>query len=240
MLGMLALLNHLTKIERFHPEGFNVAFATQLAFLVLLPRFFYVLWRGTSRAFAWCSSAFFFLLAVATVATSSTAYSWSFLRYVELWGGAVIAAARLRADQARLLLWLFVLLAIGVAILGVAQHFGLTPAGPFPVGAYTRASATFGQPNPFGGFVAMAVAAAFGLLLRTRATEAKIACASLFLLSLGLFASLSRGAIAACIAALLVLSMFARRLDSSVATIGIGLALVLAWRDGVFRSVPLP
>jgi hypothetical protein len=240
VLGVLALLARFAETERSSVAGFDVAFGMQLCFLALLPRLFHTLWRESSPALAWCSSAFFLLLAVASVITGPVPYSWSFLRYVQLWGMAALAAACLRAEQTRLLLWLLGLLATVVATLGVAEHFGLVPADPFPVGAYTRASATFGQPNPFGGFLAMAVAATFGLWLRARGWRTKVACGMLLVLSTGLFATSSRGAIAACVAALLFVSMFALR-GSGIKRGGIGLALVVVgsipfWLNGTLMA----
>lgn len=228
VLGSLVLLNRLAEASDAGTAGSYVALGSQLAFLALLPRFFYSLWEETSRAYAWCSCMFFLSLAVAAVATGLAAHSWSFLRYVELWTMAAMVAVCPAADRAHSMLWLLVVLAAGAGMLGVAQHFGLVAAGPFPVGVFTRASATFGQPNPFGGFMAMSVAAAFGLSLGERETEVRIARMCLLLSSLGLCASVSRAAIVSCLVALLLVSLFAKRLGLGVGRLAIGLTLVAA------------
>ena len=110
-LGVLALVTRFAEAERWSAAGFDVAFGSQLCFLALLPRFFYTLWRETSQAFAWCSSVFFLLFAVAAVVTGLTPYSWSLPPLRSVVGMAAIAAACLRADQTWLLLWLLGLLA---------------------------------------------------------------------------------------------------------------------------------
>lgn len=240
VLGSLVLLNRLAEAGCAGTASY-VAFGSQLGFLALLPRFFYSVWKETSRAYAWCSCMFFLFLAAAAVATGLAAHSWSFLRYVEMWTMAALVAVCPAADRVRSMLWLLVMLAAGAGTLGVAQHFGLVAAGPFPVGAFTRASATFGQPNPFGGFMAMAVAAAFGLSLGERETEVRIARLCLFLSSLGLCASLSRAAIVSCSVALLLLSVLGKRLGLGVGRLAIGLTLVAAgsipyWWNGTLGA----
>lgn len=239
-LGGLALLARFAGTALSKAAGFDIAFVAQLGFLALLPRFLYTLWRESSAAFAWCSSMFFLLLAVAALASGVGPYPWSFLRYVELWTMAALAAAALSADQTRRLLWLLGLLAMAVGMLGVAEHFGFVPADPFPVGSYTRASATFGQPNPLGGFLATAVAAIFGLSLQVSGRQANVARCMLLILSSGLFATSSRGAIAACTVALLVVAVFGRR-GSGIRRSVLGLALVGAgsipfWLNGTLMA----
>jgi hypothetical protein len=139
----------------------HVALGSKLCFLAVLPVFFYALFREVSRAFAWCSTAFFLLLAIAAIAAGIEHVSWSFLRYVEMWVVTALAARSLCAAQLCLLGWLLVSLAASAAAFGVAQHFGFAGANPYFIGDYIRASATFGQPNPFGGFLAMAIGAAY-------------------------------------------------------------------------------
>lgn len=93
----------------------------------------------------------------------------------------------------------------------------------------------------------MAVAATFGLFLPARGWKTKVACGMLLVLSSGLFASSSRGAIVACIVALFVVAMFAWR-GGGIRRSGIGLALVMAgsvpfWLNGTLIArwgVPVP
>lgn len=225
-LAVLPLAIVFTSAATGRTLGSGFASAAPLVFLLLLSRFSYTSFRETSRAFAWCSSTFFLFLALA--AAVSPPSSWSFLRYAELWVVAAVAASCLRVDQARLLLWLFLLVAAAAAAWGVAQHFRLTAAGPFPVGEYVRASATFGQPNPFGGFLAMAIGAAFAVSIREAPRRAGMARFLLLLLSVGLFATSSRGAVVASFAAVLVSSALAGRRGAGLGRIGIAFALLLA------------
>jgi len=140
------------------------------------------------------------LVAATVLAATAVAASPfpSVLRYVELWAMVVASAIVLRRrDLAASLASVFVCAAL-LSGLGLIQHFN--PADnptPFPIGDYGRAYGTFGQPNPFGALMGMSLAAAFALSIYTSRSTRPPLMAAVAVLTLGLAASGSRGALVA-------------------------------------------
>jgi putative inorganic carbon (hco3(-)) transporter len=139
------------------------------------------------------------------------------LRWVELLL-VYLAATNILRDMSRLRLLIAAVLAAASAeaLVGVVQFF--TRIGPpsFQMGPFLRAYGTFGQPNPFGGYLGMALPLALALVVgwrpRGRDWLWYAALGALGLTSAALAMSLSRGAwLGVAFAALLVAALVSRR-----------------------------
>lgn len=194
------------------------------------------------------------------------------LRELLLWlelAAVYVAASHLLRGPA---LWLVVasLLAAAAleALVGWYQFFARVGPPSFAIGPFLRAYGTFGQPNPFAGYLNTALPLALGLLLgawQTRAATDRrllaLAALTVALAGPALLMSMSRGAwlgMAAAVAAMLaaaghvgrrvllgsmalaLLLAFAATLDLLPPAIVARIADTVAW-FGVFdaRSVPL-
>jgi O-antigen ligase len=139
--------------------------------------------------------------------------------------------------QVRLLVWSIVLAGVAEAIVGCAQ-WALAQGSLGPGGASARVFGTFGQPNPFGGYLNFALPCALALVLfGDDARERWVAGAASALLLIAQALANSRGAelgILAAVLALLVVGFRRERLAGLVALVGVPL-LVLAWAT---RLVP--
>ncbi|HZQ98186.1 MAG TPA: O-antigen ligase family protein [Chloroflexota bacterium] len=182
------------------------------------------------------------------------------LRWVELAAafGLVVTLVRSEA-QARLLLTIVLVGGLAEGLLGAAQF--LLRIGPpgFLIGRFLRAYGTFGQPNPYGGYLAMvlpvALAVAWTFLfgwLRTAPwrDQARLSTTSLRPLAWPLFAglvlvvvaaglamSLSRGAWLGVVVGLAAAMMAAGRKTMAAVLLGL-LVVVLVALMGAFDVLP--
>lgn len=163
-------------------------------------------------------------------------------RWVELALVYLAATNLLRTDRhLRLVVGAMLAAGAGEAAVGVAQF--LTRSGPpsFRIGPFLRAYGTFGQPNPFAGYLEMVLPLALALAVVWRPERRdwlwRASWAAAGLMAIGVAMSLSRGAwlglgLAVAVGALLV----SRRAAALVAAGG-GLA-VLALLLGQFNLLP--
>ena len=97
--------------------------------------------------------------------------------------------------------------AAAVSLVGAAQFFARIGPPSFAIGPFLRAYGTFGQPNPFGGYLGMVVPLALALVVwRPRGRDWLWRCAlgALALCGVAMLMSLSRGAWMGFAAALLI------------------------------------
>lgn len=214
--------------------------------------------RRSPLALAWTPlyvPVIVFLAATAVSSFNAAAFSaWvnEWLKWVQVL--ALIAVVMQLGAQGRWRWLIFALTMAGVgnALIGVYEFFGGSGALHLLVnGHYFRAFGTFGQPNPFGGFmgliapVALASCAGYGAALwqtyrRTRGLPAGLVMAFVYygvaggLMSMALVMSWSRGAWLAFAAAIgAILFALPRRLWHSLALVAaVGLVVGAVWMSG--------
>ncbi len=143
--------------------------------------------------------------------------------------------------------------AVAQALLGLYQFvFGIGPEYFVIMGRFMRASGSFEQPNPFGGFLGLALPAVLSLALwaggrLVRGGDSRLAAALWFsfyagataIIAGGLLASWSRGAwLGAATGVLIVLVMRNRRASILSAVAGLVLSVIVLL--GVFTPDALP
>jgi O-antigen ligase len=133
-----------------------------------------------------------------------------------------------RPGQIRLVVWLAIAASVAEALIGLGQW--IAASGPFT--AALRASGTFDQPNPYAGYLNLALAPALALAAFGKdARERWAAAGASFLLLLALALSGSRGGLLGLVAAMLVLVIVGQRWER-LALVVVGAAiplLTLAW-----------
>jgi putative inorganic carbon (HCO3(-)) transporter len=191
--------------------------------------------RAIRRQFAltvtgafWPGVAFIVAMFISAVVAADPATSGKeLLRWCETLGVLIVTATLCRTERARITVVSVVLLAtIGEAVLGWVQFILRRGPDGFLIGSFLRAYGTFGQPNPFGGYLVMTLPIALGLVLwqwprGPRPTGWTIfGMAPTFVLAgatagigvIALLMSLSRGALLGLVAAgLLLLCLFTRK-----------------------------
>lgn len=152
------------------------------------------------------------------------------------WGETFVivcaAWAFLRTErQVMWMAWGAIIGGVAEAILGAAQYvlgIGLFGAG----GAFVRVVGTFGQPNPYGGYLNLSLPIALSLALFARDVRMRwVAVGSSALLLFGIYLSDSRGAFLGLAAAMITIIALGWRLERKVAW-GIVVAvplLAIAW-----------
>lgn len=194
--------------------GFDLAFTEPLVVLVA------AIWliRGVRERRIVVDSAplylplFLFLGLIAyslTTAPSLALSAKELIKWVALLVAYVFVVNNVRSRRVlALLIALLFLAAISEALLGLFQFVMKVGPKGFITGSFLRAYGTFGQPNPYAGYLAIVVAPAFGLALfslrllgRTRPTLSSaqkwlllLAWVTLGLGGAAIYASLSRGA----------------------------------------------
>lgn len=147
---------------------------------------------------------------------------------------AVVAATWLfiRTErQALWLAWAIIIAALAEALLGCVQYV-LATGLLGPGGANIRVYGTFDQPNPFGGYLNLALPFALALALFGRDPRMRwVASGASGLLLFALYLSDSRGALLGLVAALLVLVAIGWRYErQALIAIAVGAPLlVIAW-----------
>jgi O-antigen ligase len=208
-----------------------------------------------SRLSPWSAPiALFLLIGLLTTGwvTSAFAAAKELLRWVELGGafGLVVALVRTR-QQAIALLVVVLFGGIAEAALGAVQFVFRIGPPSFDIGRFLRAYGTFGQPNPYGGYLLMVLPLALALAwaslprlrklsrgdgLRELAWPAYTAIAAAAAAA-GLGMSLSRGAWLGTAVGLLALMSAAGRRSLVAVMIGLFMLVLVAFL-GAFDVLP--
>ncbi|HUE76106.1 MAG TPA: O-antigen ligase family protein, partial [Chloroflexota bacterium] len=175
------------------------------------------------------------------------------LRWFQVLTVVVVAMALLRRQvDVKRLVALLLIAGAAEALIGAFQFFTRTGPPSFAVGQFLRAHGTFGQPNPFAGYLGMVLPLAIALLLfwalpRSRAGGDQrrallwvaFAGGSASLMTLGLAMSLSRGAWLGILVGLSIIAAIASRRALAVLIAGIALASLMAFL-GAVDVLPAP
>lgn len=201
-------------------------------------------WWSARRDYLVLTEAFWPGIAFILVATLSATFvpevatsAKEILRWVELLGVLIVAATFCQRWEMRRLVIAALLSALTLeALLGWAQFFLRRGPPSFRIGPFLRAYGTFGQPNPFGGYLEMLLPVALAIVYTQRpwakrpdwlTTLAIIASA---IGGVALLMSLSRGAWFGLAAGITVLLAVETRRGVTVAFAGVvalGALLVL-------------
>jgi hypothetical protein len=167
LLGLAAPLGSVREI-RVGPVGLSpteglVAAALVAYGLLLLSRR-----EERARLSHWSAPIALFLLigllSTGWVASASDAAK-ELLRWVELGGAFGLVVALVRCErQARTLLAVLMLGGLLEFLLGAVQFLFQIGPPSFQVGRFLRAYGTFGQPNPYGGYLAMVLPLAIAIV----------------------------------------------------------------------------
>jgi O-antigen ligase len=157
-------------------------------------------------------------------------------RWLEL-GAMYVVASHLLRGRAALLVVGSLLLVGGVeALIGWYQFFTRFGPSGFAIGPFLRAYGTFGQPNPFAGYLITIIPLAFGIVLavwRFRdAVDRRIALLALLALALGgpaLVMSMSRGAWLGLVVGMLAMLLAAGQIGRRALAAGGFLALAVVF-----------
>jgi putative inorganic carbon (HCO3(-)) transporter len=167
LLGLAAPLGSVREIRLggvgLSPTEGLVAAALIAYGLVLLSRR-----EAQSRLSTWSAPmALFLLIGILSTgwAASASAAAKELLRWVELAGafGLVVALVR-TAREARVLVAVVLMGGLAEAALGAVQFLFQIGPPSFEIGRFLRAYGTFGQPNPYGGYLAMVLPLAVALV----------------------------------------------------------------------------
>jgi putative inorganic carbon (HCO3(-)) transporter len=156
------------------------------------------------------------------VAIFGTYSRWEGLLTITMYALLFWLAVQLISGErdARWMTWSLLFSGYVIAVIAVLQSaFGVLGGGYFQGSTYIRADATMAQPDFLGIFLAMLLPVAFAQLIKRQSGLTRLLAANLVIvLSLGLLATFTRSAWIGAV---------------------IGLALVLALRQGRFRLVPV-
>lgn len=175
------------------------------------------------------------------------------IKWLQLPAVLLVAPTMLTVQRAR---WLAVALILGACVqasFGLYQFiFQIGPEHFVILGRFMRASGSFDQPNPFGGFLGLALPVtlslaiwAWGEVIRCReqcwrqAVEALFYTVAVVLIGLGVLASWSRGAWLGAFAATLVVAVLRSRRAALVSALA-GLLLVIWLALGTLSPAMLP
>ncbi|HVC32241.1 MAG TPA: O-antigen ligase family protein [Chloroflexota bacterium] len=189
----------------------------------------------------WPSVAFILVaLLSATFATDFLVSVKELLRWVELLGILIVTATFCGRSESRYLVVVALLLASSLeALLGWVQFFLRRGPASFRIGPFLRAYGTFGQPNPFGGYLAMTLPIAIALVFWRRPWAGRpnrltiVAFGAAGICGLALAMSLSRGAWMGVAVGLIVLYWAQMRRDALVVLVAVAAVLVLFGLDAL-------
>ncbi len=187
------------------------------------------------------SAAFILVLLLsATFASAFVVSLKEILRWVELLGMMIVAAMLCRRERDRQLVVVALLCAAVLeALLGWGQFFLRYGPSSFRIGPFLRAYGTFGQPNPFGGYLAMVLPIALALAFWRRPWIGRpsrltlLALAATGIIGVGLLMSLSRGAWLGVAVGLIVLFWAQVRRGGLIVAGGVALIVALLVLDSV-------
>ncbi len=196
--------------------------------------------------------AMYLVAAVLSLGAATSVMAWlgEWLKWLGMLVIVVLVATGMQGTAWRWALWGLLLAGVVNALIGLYQFFGGSGALHLLIGGrFFRAFGTFGQPNPFGGFMAVLLPVAACLLLAAlRQTASRrglpelvasgITAATAALLFAGLIASWSRGAWVACGAALIVILLALPRRPSRGLLLAGGaiLAAAVLWTAGLLPA----
>lgn len=160
------------------------------------------------------------------------------LRWVELLGVLVVVATFCGCEAKRYLVVAALLIAsTAEALLGWGQFFLRHGPPSFQIGPFLRAYGTFGQPNPFGGYLAMTLPVALALALWRRPWLGRpsrltlLAFVATGICGVALLMSLSRGAWLGVIVGLAALLWAQVRRGGLIIAVGIAALIALFGLD---------
>ncbi|MHB1133602.1 MAG: O-antigen ligase family protein [Chloroflexota bacterium] len=167
------------------------------------------------------------------------------LRWLELLLVYVAAADLLRADRRKgLMLGLLLLAGVSQALLGLVQFVLRWGPEGFRTGAFLRAYGTFGQPNPFAGYLGTLLPLGLALLLcgwlagaPRRGLGFALTLGASALLGAALLASQSRGGLLGLMLAVAVIGSLASR-RAFLATLVLGVVGAFVLLLGTFDLLP--
>lgn len=174
------------------------------------------------------------------------------VKWIEFSVVLMLVPTMLVQGQARWLVAALLVAALGQALLGLYQFiFRIGPDWFLVLDRFMRAGGSFGQPNPFAGYLGLTLPVAFSLTLwgvQTLASKQRTVgslgwttayAAATGVIALGLLASWSRGAwIGAAAGVVVVLLFFSRR--SALWVAGIALAVLIAALLGALNPAWVP
>jgi O-antigen ligase len=175
--------------------------------------------------------------------TSASEAARELLRWLELAAAFCLVVALVRDwREARPLIVVLLLSGAAQSTYGAVQFFLQLGPPSFEIGRFARAHGTFGQPNPYGGYLAMVLPIAFALVWTGGPTVARwrwrIGAAAVGLAcAVALAMSLSRGAWLGAAVGLIALLMAAGRRSLATVLIG-GFVLTLVALLGAFELLP--
>jgi putative inorganic carbon (hco3(-)) transporter len=168
-LGVLAISVPFSNFGDFNVGGFPLTATELLVGLMFLCGMAVAGSRGRLRpgALLWPISLFVGVILLSIAVTSDkTAAVKEMLRWAEVLAAYLVTTTVIENNRQRR--WFLVLILIAgaaVSLVGWAQFFlRLGPEG-FRVGPFLRAYGTFGQPNPFGGYLGMVLPLAISLAI---------------------------------------------------------------------------
>jgi len=193
------------------------------------------MWREAPELIALFSALFAYLAIVAlsiVVAISHSATLKEVIKWSEVTTAVALTLLLARTErQVRLVAWALIVAGLAEALLGSAQ-WAFAAGSLGPGGTSVRVFGTFGQPNPFGGYLNFAAPLAISLALFGRDTRERwVAAGASVILLLAQGLANSRGALIGLVVAVVVIAVLGwrrERLAIVAAVFGVPLALI-AW-----------
>lgn len=184
------------------------------------------------------------LLLSASFAPDLVTSAKEILRWVALLGTLVVAASFCGREPARRIVLSALFAAMTAeALLGWAQFFLRRGPPAFRIGPFLRAYGTFGQPNPYGGYLAMLLPVTIALIVAERPWERRpSAFGALALVGAGtggaaLLMSMSRGALVGVLVGLgLLVALNVRR--GGLVLVAVAFGIVVAFGLQALNLVP--
>ncbi len=265
-LGVLALTVPFGVVREFTIAGFPLTATELLTGLMLLTWIALVSVRRRLNIgpLLWPTVLFIGVVVISlTASTNKVPAIKEVLRWCELLAAYLVTASVIQEARARRQLLAMVLIAgAGVALVGWVQFFARIGPESFRTGPFLRAYGTFGQPNPFGGYLGMVLplALALAILWRRPAGPARggaaaagrraslvpqiseyqlqrLAVASAVIIGMAMLMSMSRGAWMGAFAALSVI-MIARGRRTTLLLAAIIILALLVVTAGAFNLLP--
>jgi O-antigen ligase len=193
------------------------------------------LWREAPQLIVLFAALLAYLAIVAlsiVVASSHSATLKEIIKWGEVTAAVVLTLLLARTErQVRLVAWALIVAGLAEALLGCAQ-WAFATGSLGPGGSSIRVFGTFGQPNPYGGYLNFALPLALSLALFGRdARERWVAAAASVILLLAEGLANSRGALIGLTAAVVIIAVLGwrrERLAISAVVFGVPLAII-AW-----------
>ncbi len=240
LVGLLAVVVFGRLLARYRPQirAYLRALATPAGMrpgLGQARRWLRGAWRDEPQLIVVFAALGAYLLIVALsilVATSHSATLKEIIKWGEVTATVALTLLLARTErQARLIAWALIVAGGAEALLGCAQ-WALATGSLGPGGASIRVFGTFGQPNPYGGYLNFALPLALALALFGRdARERWVAAGASVILLLAQGLANSRGALIGLAAAVVVIVVVgARRERLAIVAVVFGAPLAaIAW-----------